>query len=117
MNEFDADDKSLLYRNKSGSVSILVYGERLRILYGNVVLDQTYAEFMYLMKMINSLYRYINEVRQLYYRRFLINMQKYSFSLALNSSEIREMYELLGGAKTMMELKSLINGAISPNKN
>ena len=108
----DYDNKNLLFSTTYGSVSLLAYNNRVRILYGNVVIDQTYREFYSLLKMINNLYKYILDVRQVYYRRFLIKVQEYSMSLALNSNEVKEMYQLLGGAKVMLDLQNMIKDSI-----
>lgn len=113
----DYDNKNLLFSTSCGSVSLLAYNKRVRILYGNLVIDQTYREFYTFLKMINGLYKYIVDIRQIYYKRFLIKMQEYSMSLALNSNEVKEMYELLGGAKVMLELQSIIEDSIKTDKN
>lgn len=112
-----ADKKSeILYETTSGTVKIEKYKSRLKILYGNLVIEQSEKEFNYLQKAINGLYGYVKEVRQIYYRKFLIQLSRYKFSLMLNSAEIIELYELLGGAKTMMDLDKLIDDALKSGR-
>lgn len=102
----------ILYETKSGTVKIERYKSRLKILYGNMVLEQSVKEFNYLQSTINGLYSYIKDVRQIYYKKFLIQLSRYKLSLMLNSAEIIELYELMGGAKTMLDLDKLIDDAL-----
>ena len=104
--------QEILFETQSGKVSIRREGDRFRIYYGNVAIEQSLSEFQYLQGTVSSLYRYIKEVRMQYYKRFLIQIRKYSISLMLNASEIIELYELLGGAKAMFDLDTLIHDAL-----
>lgn len=108
----DKAKQEVLYETQSGTVSIKRHGDSFRIYFGNVAIDQNLSEFKYLQGTVSSLYRYIKEVRMQYYKRFLIQFKKYSISLMLNASEIIELYELLGGAKTMIDLDDLIQEAL-----
>lgn len=104
--------QEVLYETQTGTVSIRREGDRFRIYYGNVAIDQSLSEFKYLQTTVSTLYRYIKEVRMQYYKRFLIQIRKYSISLMLSASEIIELYELLGGAKAMIDLDDLIHEAL-----
>lgn len=104
--------KEVLFETKEGTVRIERLDEKLQINYGNVRIEQTLSEFNYLSKAINSLYGYIKDVRQIYYKKFLIQLKHYRLSLMLNSKEIIDLYELLGGAQTMLEWEKLIAEAL-----
>lgn len=107
--------QEVLFETQSGTVSIRKEGDKYRIHYGNVAIDQSFSEFKYLQEAVSSLYRYVKEVRMQYYKRFLIQIKRYRISLMLNAGEIIELYELLGGAKTMIDLDELIHEALHPN--
>jgi len=100
------------YETSCGTVTMSAYGNKLRILYGNVVIDQSLQEFKFFLKMINNLYSYILDVNYIYYRRFLIRWKEYHAALALNSEEIREMYDLLGGANGIIEMENMIENLL-----
>lgn len=104
--------KELLFETHEGTVRIERCEDKLQIEYGNVSIQQSLTEFNYFSKAINSLYGYINDVRQLYYKKFLIQLSQYRLSLVLNSKEIIDLYELLAGAKTMLDLEKIIEDAL-----
>ncbi len=109
-------DPQILFETKAGKVRLAQCKSKMKITYGPLELEQSMPEFGYFQSTINSLYSYIKDVRQVYYRKFLIQLSKYKLSIILNASEIIEMYELLGGAKTMLDLEKIIENALNEEK-
>jgi len=108
--------QEILFETKSGKVKLAGCKSKMKITYRNMELEQSMHEFSYFQSTINSLYRYIKDVRQVYYRKFLIQLSKYKLSIILNAAEIIELYELLGGAKTMMDFEKIIDSALKEHE-
>lgn len=109
--------KEVLFETEEGTVQIKRTDDRLQINYGPVSIEQSLSEFNYFNRAINSLYKYVKEVRQIYYKKFLVQISQYKLNLILNSKEIIELYELLGGAKTMLEWEEMINNILESSSN
>lgn len=107
--------KEVLFETHEGTVKIERCEGKLQIEYRHVSIQQTRTEFNYFSSAIHSLYGYIKDVRQLYYKKFLIQLSQYRLSLVLNSTEIIDLYELIGGAKTMLDLEKILEEALQSN--
>lgn len=107
--------KEILFETREGTVHIERLKEKLQIEYGNVSIQQSLAEFAYFNQAISSLYSYVNEVRRVYYKKFLVQLSQYKLSLVLNSKEIIDLYELLGGAEMMLAVEKVIEEALPSN--
>ena len=109
----EAEQDDILFETPNGYVKFMRYCNKLRVLYGNTIVEPTYHEFNKLQRMIRSLNQYVADVRHVNYRRFLIRSKQYHLSWALNSWEIKELYELLSGAKLMFQVKQIFNDSLN----
>ncbi len=98
----------ILFETDFGSVKILRYCNRLRIIYGNLILEQSMIEYRSLMNKLHNLNKYFSLIGHSYYKRFLISLKKYTRYLTLSSKEIEELLELMNGADDMLELEKII---------
>jgi len=110
-------EDDILFETDFGSVRIVRYCNKLRIIYGNLILEQSHIEFRHFLSKLRNLSSYVSEIRHSYYRKFIIRLKKYTGQMSFDSKEVEELYELIGGAHSMLELEQMmqeINRPILP---
>lgn len=107
---------TLLFATSAGSVEMTGLKEKIVIRFGENVWYNSYRDFQFLLKSTRLLNDHINEVGRIYYRKFLIEAVKYRRFLKLSSQEIADLYDLLGSAKTMLDLGHIIEERVYNDK-
>jgi len=73
MNKEPEDD--ILFETDFGSVRVVRYCNKLRIIYGNLILEQSQIEFRHFLSKLSKLSSYVADVRHSYYRKFIIRLK------------------------------------------
>ena len=102
----------VIYETELGKVERKGELGEITVSYKDIKFSQKYADYSYFYRTITSLYKDCREMNYSWFKRYFVRLRKSSRSYFLSYEELNEIWDLMQGARVMMELDKIIKEAL-----
>ena len=102
----------VIYETALGKVERQEELGEITISYKNFTFSQQFSDYSYFYRTITSLYQDGREKRYSWFKKYLVRLKKSRRNYFLSYEDLHELWDLMQGARVMMELDKIIKEAL-----
>ncbi len=102
----------VIYETKQGKVERRENVGEITVSYKGYEFSNQIADYSYFYRTITSLYKEGRERRYNWFKKYLVRLRKSSKNYFLSYEDLHELWDLMQGARVMMELDKIIKEAL-----
>ena len=102
----------VIYETELGKVEQQEDLGEITISYKDLKFSQQFSDYSYFYRTVTNLYKDCREMRYSWFKKYLVRLRKSRRNYFLSYEDLQELWDLMQGARVMMELDKIIKEAL-----